>query len=76
MGVSGAIDSGVAAGGLAYFHPTAALGLAVGALVAIPIGPAAHRRLSSQALGWLFAGVFFALGLRLIVGNLFTLSGR
>ncbi|UCC47788.1 MAG: sulfite exporter TauE/SafE family protein [Gemmatimonadota bacterium] len=61
---------------LAYFHLPACLGLAVGALVAVPVGPFVQQRMPPHALRWLFAAVFLILGLRIAVGNLLNLAGR
>jgi uncharacterized membrane protein YfcA len=67
---------GVAGNTLAYFHVSASVPLALGALVAVPLGTAAQMRMSAQALRWVFAAVFFLLGLRIAVSNLLILLGR
>ncbi|KPK76323.1 MAG: hypothetical protein AMS25_17680 [Gemmatimonas sp. SM23_52] len=74
-GISGWADhaSGTA---LTYFHLPACLGLAVGALVAVPVGPFIQQRMPTHALRWLFAAVFLLLGLRIAAGNLLGLLGR
>jgi uncharacterized membrane protein YfcA len=61
---------------LAYFHLPACLALAVGALVAVPVGPFIQQRMPTHALRWLFAAVFLLLGLRIVGGNLLGLLGR
>lgn len=61
---------------LAYFHLPACVGLAVGALVAVPVGPFIQQRMPTHALRWLFAAVFLLLGLRIAVANLLNLLGR
>ncbi len=63
-------------GAFGYFHLPAALGLAVGALSAVPLGTRAQLRMPTHALRKLFAIVFFILGARIAIGNLLTLLGR
>ncbi|UCC72374.1 MAG: sulfite exporter TauE/SafE family protein [Gemmatimonadota bacterium] len=64
------------AGALAYFHLPAALALAVGALVAVPVGTGLQLRMPTQALRVLFAIVFLVLAARIIMVNLLNLLGR
>lgn len=59
-----------------YFHFPASLGLAVGALSAVPLGTRAQLHMPTQALRRLFAVVFLLLGARIAVGNLLSLLGR
>jgi uncharacterized membrane protein YfcA len=61
---------------VAYFHAPASLALAIGALAAVPLGTAAQMRMPTHALRWLFAAVFFLLGLRIAVWNLLALLAR
>ncbi len=63
-------------GAFNYFHFPAALGMAVGALSAVPLGTRAQLRMPTHALRKLFAVVFFILGARIAIGNLLTLLGR
>ncbi len=63
-------------GAFGYFHFPAALGLAVGALAAVPLGTRAQLRMPTRALRRLFALVFFLLGARIAVGNLLNLLER
>lgn len=61
---------------LSYFHLPASLALALGAWVAVPLGTATQMRMPAHALRWLFAAVFFLLGLRIAASNLLNLLGR
>ncbi len=72
--VSGALRT--PGGPFSYFHLPAAAALAVGALVAVPLGARAQMRLPTHTLRWLFAALFFLLGLRIVVTNLISLLGR
>jgi uncharacterized membrane protein YfcA len=75
--VTYALSGALAAGGaLLYFHLPAALALAVGALVAVPLGAAAQMRMPTHALRYMFAVVFLLLGLRIVIANLLDLLGR
>ncbi len=74
--VSGWASPPLAAGVVSYFHLPAALALAVGALVAVPLGTGTQLRLPTHTLRWLFAVVFFLLGARIAAVNLLNLLGR
>ncbi len=63
-------------GNFGYFHFPAGLGLAVGALTAVPLGTRAQLRMPTRALRKLFALVFFLLGARIAIANLLTLFER
>jgi uncharacterized membrane protein YfcA len=63
-------------GALTYFHLPAALALAVGALVAVPLGTGLQMRLPTHGLRVMFAVVFLVLGARIIMVNLLSLLGR
>jgi len=63
------------AGVLTYFQLPAALALAVGALLAVPLGTGLQMRMPTHALRKMFAVVFFLLGTRIIVVNLLSLLG-
>jgi uncharacterized membrane protein YfcA len=63
------------AGVLTYFHVHAALALALGALLAVPIGTGLQMRMPTHALRKLFAVVFFVLGARIIMVNLLSRLG-
>ncbi len=63
-------------GTLTYFHLPAALALAVGALVAVPLGAGLQMRLPNHALRKMFAVVFLVLGARIIMVNVLSLLGR
>jgi uncharacterized membrane protein YfcA len=63
------------AGMLTYFQLPAALALAVGALLAVPLGTGLQMRMPTHALRKMFAVVFFLLGTRIIVVNLLSLLG-
>ena len=58
---------------LTYFHLPAALSLAVGAIVAVPLGTRLQLSMPAHRLRPMFAIVFFLLGLRIVSGNLFEL---
>ncbi len=58
-----------------YFHLPAALALAIGAFVAVPLGAAAQMRMPTRGLRYMFAVVFLLLGLRILVTNLIGLLG-
>jgi uncharacterized membrane protein YfcA len=64
------------AGITTYFHLPAALALAVGALLAVPLGTGLQMRMPSHALRKMFAVVFLVLGARIIIVNLLGLLGR
>ncbi len=70
-GALGRTDSPVA-----YFHLPAALSLAIGALVAVPLGAAVQMRMPAHTLRWLFAAVFCLLGFRIAIANLLVLFGH
>ncbi len=77
-GVAAYASSGLLAGsgwGAAstYFHLPAALALAAGAIVGVPLGTGTQLRLPTHSLRWLFAIVFLILGLRIAVFNLLNL---
>lgn len=59
-----------------YFHLSAALALAVGALVAVPLGAAAQMKMPTRSLRYMFAVVFLLLGFRILLANLLGLLGR
>lgn len=61
---------------LTYFHLPAALSLAVGAIVAVPLGTGLQLRMPVHRLRLMFAVVFLLLGLRIFSSNLFSLLGR
>jgi len=61
---------------LTYFHLPAALALAVGALVAVPLGTGLQMRMPARALRLLFAVVFLLLGARIAIANLLGLLDR
>lgn len=63
------------AGVLTYFRVHAALALALGALLAVPIGTGLQMRMPTHALRRLFAVVFFVLGARIIMVNLLSRLG-
>lgn len=67
--------AGARAGGgaLAYFHLPAALALAVGAILAVPLGTGTQLRLPTRALRWVFAIAIFLLGGRITIANLLHL---
>ncbi|MGD8867322.1 MAG: sulfite exporter TauE/SafE family protein [Gemmatimonadales bacterium] len=71
--ISGVHDYGAVAH---YFHLPAALALAVGALVAVPLGAAAQMKMPTRSLRYMFAVVFLLLGLRILMTNLIGLLGR
>jgi len=71
--VSGAATHAGGAGFLAYFHLPASLALAVGALVAVPLGTGTQLRLPTRALRWVFAVIIFLLGARIFLANLLSL---
>jgi uncharacterized membrane protein YfcA len=58
---------------LTYFHTPAALALAVGAILAVPLGTRLQLSMPTQRLRPMFAVVFFLLGLRIVTVNLFDL---
>ncbi len=74
--VTGWIAESSSVGAFSYFHLPAGLGLAVGALSAVPLGTRAQLRMPTHALRGLFAVVFFVLGIRIAVGNLLALLDR
>lgn len=59
-----------------YFHLSAALALAIGALVAVPLGAAAQMKMPTRSLRFMFAVVFLLLGFRILMANLLGLLGR
>lgn len=61
---------------LAYFHLPAALALAVGAILAVPLGTGTQLRLPTRALRWVFAIAIFLLGGRIMIANLLHLLSR
>jgi len=63
-------------GVLTYFHLPAALSLAVGAIVAVPLGTGLQLRMPAHRLRLMFAVVFLLLGLRIVSSNVFSLLGR
>ena len=71
--VSGWYDAGAAAGLLGYFQLPAALALAVGAFLAVPVGTNLQLRLPTHALRLVIAIVFVLLGARIAIGNLLHL---
>ncbi len=58
---------------LHYFHTPAALVLAVGALVAVPLGTGLQQRMPTHTLRLMFAVVFLLLGARIAIVNLMSL---
>ncbi|UCC82328.1 MAG: sulfite exporter TauE/SafE family protein [Gemmatimonadota bacterium] len=64
------------AGATTYFHLPAALALAIGALLAVPLGTGLQMRMPSHALRKMFAVVFLVLGARIVIVNLLNLLGR
>jgi uncharacterized membrane protein YfcA len=64
------------AGVFHYFHLPAAFALAIGALIAVPLGAGAQLRMPTHQLRYLFAVVFFLLGARIAVSNLLHLLSR
>jgi uncharacterized membrane protein YfcA len=64
------------AGATTYFHLPAALALALGALLAVPLGTGLQMRMPTHALRKMFAVVFLLLGARIIIVNLLSLLGR
>jgi len=56
-----------------YFHLPAAIALAVGALVAVPLGAAVQMRIPTRGLRYMFAVVFLLLGSRILLTNLIGL---
>lgn len=68
--IGGWFDAETATGIFAYFHLPAALALAVGAFLAVPLGTAAQLRLPTHVLRWVFAVLFLLLGARIAIGNL------
>ncbi|NIR42559.1 MAG: sulfite exporter TauE/SafE family protein [Gemmatimonadetes bacterium] len=71
--VSGQLGGPGGAAVLSYFHLPVALALAVGALIAVPLGTEAQLRMPTRYLRYLFAVVFLLLGARLTVVNLLML---
>lgn len=65
-----------AAGPLTYFHLPAALALAVGAILAVPLGTGTQLRLPTRALRWVFAVAIFLLGGRILIANFFHLLSQ
>lgn len=60
---------GLPSGSFGYVHVAAALPIVLGSLMAVRWGTRVNERLGTRALRWLFAGLFFVLGVRLIVAN-------
>jgi len=58
---------------LTYFHLPAALSLAVGAILAVPLGTRLQLSMPTHLLRPMFAIVFFLLGLRIVSVSLFNL---
>lgn len=73
--VSGRVASS-GAGWTTYFHLPAALALAIGALLAVPLGTGLQMRMPSHALRKMFAVVFLLLGARIVIVSLLSLLGR
>ena len=67
--VAGWGDPGRPEGSLGYIHVVAALPILIASLLTVKVGAWAHHRLNDRQLRWLFAVVFFLLGVRLIVEN-------
>ncbi len=80
VGVAAYAVSGWAApdgtGATTYFHLPAALALAIGALLAVPLGTGLQMRMPTHALRKMFAVVFLLLGARIVIVNLLNLLGR
>jgi uncharacterized membrane protein YfcA len=70
---SGFMADAQTAGPLAYFHLPAALALAVGAILAVPLGTGTQQRLPTRALRWVFAIAIFLLGARILLANVLHL---
>ena len=62
-------------GSVGYVHVLAGVPVLVGALVAVRLGTRVNRSLGSERLRLLFAVVFLALGLRLVVQNITVVPG-
>lgn len=71
--INGQLGHAGAWGYLAFFHLPAALALAAGALIAVPLGTEAQLRMPAHRLRVLFALVFLLLGIRILAGNLLSL---
>ncbi len=71
-GLAGASEGAEA---LSYFHLPASLALAVGALVAVPVGARIQLGMPAHALRRLFAAVFLLLGARIAIVNFMNLIG-
>jgi uncharacterized protein len=65
----GALLPGLPAGSVGYVHVTAALPILAGAMVAVRWGAAVNRRMETRPLRFVFAGVLFILGLRLVLSS-------
>lgn len=63
-------------GALTYIQLPAAAALALGALIAVPLGARIQLGMPTHALRWLFAFVFLLLGARIAVVNVLTVLGR
>ena len=63
------------AGSVGYVHVLAGLPILLGALAAVGLGARVNQSLGTERLRLLFAVVFLALGLRLVVGNAAALPG-
>jgi uncharacterized membrane protein YfcA len=71
--VSGQLAYPEAGGAFTYFHLWAALALAIGAFIAVPLGTEAQLRMPTDKLRYVFAVVFFLLGGRIVITNLLAL---
>jgi uncharacterized membrane protein YfcA len=58
-----------------YVHLAAGIGIAVGAVIAVPWGAALNRRLPERTLALVFAAVFALIGVRLVIDNAGALLG-
>lgn len=68
--ISGQLAYPGAGGALTYFHLPAALALAIGALIAVPLGTEAQFRMPTDKLRYLFAVIFLVLALRIAISSL------
>jgi uncharacterized membrane protein YfcA len=71
--VSGGNTAGLPPGSLGHVHLLAALPILAGSLLAVGWGTALNQRLPARNLRWIFAILFGAVGLQLLVENLIGL---
>lgn len=73
--INGAGTTGRPPGSFGYVHVTAAIPLAIGAIVAVRWGAKANQRVNRKVLRWAFGIAFILLGLKLTWSNLLQLAG-